>query len=936
MKKLKKLFLLTIAALLIVTLASCGGKDTRNTSVPLSNLVPTDVVASSGDHTVTNKLFYDRLRAKGYDTFLNNIKIGLFKDEYDYVKSQINLNDATVNDYEQDLFDAYAADIFSTSSADTIKDLEEKDRDKYIQRYIDSSNNKGILLTKEQCLSYSFENDKIKFSYIPEEVINEKLINLAITKASKDALDKIVDDEKILDDDDKLVANSNYISETTLSSYYDSHQKTYGTYRAIIIQFNNLNEARNVIAAVEAKVGELTDSNALNFYANLYNTYYSYRRQLDVNTPFENSDESSRTVFVVNEDKNELNQMSSSISGLVTTTLEEDGQYLKQPFNLNNKYVMVYRGRTEFDLNKEYNITPYHEQVEWNKLKDYETAFAAVKAEVREGVIDGRTTLYSSTILSKRIKAAEISIYDPYFENRFQTAYSDEYEFITPNQFDNNNIFKLSYTNPDTNSKTEYTYSVDQFYTEQSRISGLDIVVELLRLEYAYTLKDLFLDSDKITDLEEEVDKSITSFKNDEYAAYPSSVGLELYLLATYGYTNREDAIKYNKVASSALSSYLNQKLFDEWALINEGGVYPDSHDIDYSKLNALDHILEAGNNNYANLFSINIDHILIYIDDDGDGSPDDPKTLLKNFSEAQKADFNAALLALSKAIYAEANCEELTKSNTILEILQYVVSAYNKGEALFSDPTKTWDDYKKYNFLLTAESLSSSGDTTQSNVGNYVEEFGTYVKDLYKKATENKLSVEKEKGKFYFIESLEKAPASVDDLCATQFGYHMIVVNSYSAPNTTKNSEASDTYGYQKNIEILINEKDSDTTDDNIYVIVPNIYNDEENKATMNQLFTYYAQLQNGSTSSFDSTVREVLASMFGDAITRYTSTDFQNFLLFNELDIKVSNTTSLLARQLEGYRGYLIRTSQSYDTKDDFDDWYNGSLDWTRPYNK
>ncbi|MDE6584738.1 MAG: hypothetical protein K2K15_04985, partial [Anaeroplasmataceae bacterium] len=136
MKKLKKLFLLAIAALLIVTVASCGGKSTRNTSVPLSNLVPTDIVASSGDHTVTNKLFYDRLRVKGYDTVLNNIKIGLFKDEYDYVKSQINLNDATVNDYEQDLFDAYAADIFSTSSADTIKDLEEKDRDKYIQRYI--------------------------------------------------------------------------------------------------------------------------------------------------------------------------------------------------------------------------------------------------------------------------------------------------------------------------------------------------------------------------------------------------------------------------------------------------------------------------------------------------------------------------------------------------------------------------------------------------------------------------------------------------------------------------------------------------------------------------------------------------------------------------------------------------------------------------------
>ena len=94
---------------------------------------------------------------------------------------------------------------FSTTSTTTIEDYTEEERDKYIQKYIDSSNLKGIFLTKEQCLSYSTENEKIKFTYIPQEVIDEKLITIAMNKASKDALEKIVDNEKITDDDDNLL-----------------------------------------------------------------------------------------------------------------------------------------------------------------------------------------------------------------------------------------------------------------------------------------------------------------------------------------------------------------------------------------------------------------------------------------------------------------------------------------------------------------------------------------------------------------------------------------------------------------------------------------------------------------------------------------------------------------------------------------------------------
>ncbi|MDE7095227.1 MAG: hypothetical protein K2O23_01955, partial [Anaeroplasmataceae bacterium] len=124
------------------------------------------------------------------------------------------------------------------------------------------------------------------------------------------------------------------------------------------------------------------------------------------------------------------------------------------------------------------------------------------------------------------------------------------------------------------------------------------------------------------------------------------------------------------------------------------------------------------------------------------------------------------------------------------------------------------------------------------------------------------------------------------------------------------------------------------DTSDDNIFVVVSDTYNDKEDTATMNQLFVYYVQKQKSASSALDSTLREVLSSMFDDAISRYTSSDFQNFLLFKEL--KITSNSATLSGQLANYEAYLKRVSQSYETEDDYESWYANTLDWSRPYEK
>lgn len=920
MRKIKRLFIIVSTFLFAVSLASCDNTK-RNTVTPMGDINSSTIIAKSGENTLTADVFYSQLRNQGFNTVLNSIKSNLFASEIVEVKAEIKLDDSQITDSERELFDIYAAEIYGTKDVEQINELTDDEKNSAIAKYIDKCNNEGITITKNDCLNFVAVEDEIKFNAIPEAIVNKHITSIAVNKAAKAKLNTIVDLEEIENSEGKLVDNTNYIDEDDIEAYYNNNNKKYGTYQAIVVQFNTLTEARKAIADTTAQVGELTDANALAFYIALYNNYYNYRVEIDSTTPFKDYGKSkTQTVFEVNEDENQLNEISSSIQSVITTTLENDGEYLTKPFNKNNKYLMVYRGETTFSINDKYSISKVDEDgyVEWETLKENAQAYNEVYAAIKEKLVETKVSAYTTTIIQDRIDAAEIEIYDPLFEMKFEASYADYYDLIDKKVFDNANIYKLVY------NENTYTYSVNDFYAEQALASGVQTIYNSLAAEFAYNLKDLFLTEDSIEAIEKEVETSIKTFNKDENTAYPKAIGLETFLVANYGYATQELVVR-NKVAQSALSSYLSDSLFDEWAT--------EDHKVNYDALNALNNILATGNTKYNDIFSINIDHVLIYLDDNGDGTPDDPKEFTKYFSAEEKAAYEAALVSLANAIYAEANCEELTKSNDLMEILNYIVEAYSKNEKLYSDSTKTWADYKQYNFLLKVESLSSSGDTTQSNVTNYVKNFADYVRELYKVVVENDIKIEDDEPKLVFTTSLDKAPAVFEDLCATEFGYHMIVVNDYEKAEKTESLEKDDTNGYQKDIEVLINEKEANNTDDNIYVIVENTYNTETTKANINQLFVFYVQKQTGATSTLDSDVEEVLKAMFNDSISRYLSTGFQNFLLYKDLNAVVEYAP--LATYYANYKGYLERSSQSYDVKDDFISWYADDMNWARPYN-
>ena len=375
--------------------------------------------------------------------------------------------------------------------------------------------------------------------------------------------------------------------------------------------------------------------------------------------------------------------------------------------------------------------------------------------------------------------------------------------------------------------------------------------------------------------------------------------------------------------------------VFDEWS--TEDHKIVDG--LDQSGI--IYNLLTTGNKNYESLLKINFDHILINIDADGDGSPDDPEQFLSN-NPVKKAEFENAVANLAQTIYKEAIYiyDQNKEDTSIKDILSYIKGEFEEGNKLHSDPNKTWSDpeFTKFNFLLTVESL---GDIDQSSVNNYVVPFADYVKNVYKTAVNNSdITNEYKKGTFIIYNSennesqvLNKADQAdnitKDTLCKTVYGYHLLVLNSYDEPDSTRYTDKTDSEGYQKNIKILINEHDEDTEDDNVFVVIEDSYNDNTKEVNFKQFFIYYIQSNTGVTSTLDSKISSLLSSMYSDVISMYKNSNFQNYLFLDLLKIETADYQDIINAE----KTYYQNTVTSYDSESIYTDWVNGTYNWTRP---
>jgi len=981
MKFKKSLLSLGLVACATLALASCGNNSSRNTVVPYGKLNASlnSNIATAGDLSLTVSEYYSKLRAQGYDVVKDEIKKQIYNAEYNAVKvmyetkdfNSVADKDALKKVFElkkdntslytldaekyteirqkllKEINNSIASTIYGVTTYEKFDALTQKDLNKKVSTFIDTQAKVGVTLTKndiriveKNAATYQLNADSDAIEVAPEtlaklaDLVDAQLLSQAAQFSSRNALYQIAEDKTVKNDDDEDVKNdNNIITDTAIKSSFNSSYATYGEYRAIIIQFDTLLEANTVINKVLNNNAISTDENtALDQYINIYDAYYAYK------TGGASTIDSDDFKFVVNKNKNDFSDLPSSVSTLVKTTLE-DGQYLVEPRNVDNKYVLCYKYSTKYDVHGDTE----KDSVTYDKLTDAQKA--TYDALVKEDIVDASRSGYTSTNEKKLVKNSGIKIYDPLFEYKFKYDYTDNYTLIdTKATNDSSKLFEIG----------NYSYTVEQFYAKASKKLQSTIITDYFNLKYANQYYDYYVDNYYISSTlhkenEETLDKAISTFNSNGNSTYSSDLGVETYLLNAYGYPTKESVLTYYYDASKALETYKAKSVFTEW--IKEEN---DKFSIDSSASESfLKNILEVGNAEYSKLFGINLDHILINIDDDNDGNPDDPKIFLAKHPEI-KDDFEAAVTKLAKAIYLEAIHEDY-KDNKLYKVLDYIVTQYEQNAELKSNPGHYWSEYKEFPFLLKAEQLASSGDITESSVSNFVEPFAEYVKNVYKFASssdnDTHASSSYTDGVFYFVypkddDTLTGSTATkaefadkitIDALCQTSFGYHMLVLNSYSIPRTPQYKESSDSTKYQANLKIILREY-TDSNDATVTKYInTDAYNEDDKAANFKQLFIYYVQSRNGASSSLNSDVAKLLGRMFDNAISQYVSSNFQNYLLLNltnptVLDVEFANY-KLDQASINAVKTNYKNLVLDYDSESKYASWFEEGKNWTRP---
>ncbi len=939
MKYIKKIILLALILVLGVSISSCS-KSTRNTVVPYGDLNLDEVVATAKDNiSLTNSRLYSRLRTKGYDLVTEAIKKILYAKEITAITNLINstsyaslsaedkktlafndddtqtneITEARYNQLKNDLTKEFSnsiiQSIFASTDTYTINSKTDEEIEICYTKYIESFARKNQTITKDILVNNISDDNGttvIDITKLPSEIMSPLILSKAENFYAQKELYKIADQEYLNVGTDEEEKNSNYLfKESSIISNYDSTFKTYGSYNAIIITFNSRNEA---MKTMQVLTEDINSTNVLDSYLKLYNAYYScYGTQ----TADDVADKGNKLFnYVISEDENQLDEISDSVATLITDTLE-DGEFLTEPRNLNNKYVLAYRISATFD---------YEE-------KDYEQLDEATKNTLEElikiNLVESSATSYVSTVFNDLIENSNLEIYDPLFEYKFNKAYTDYYTLIkndNPN-IGKNLIFKLG----------DKEYTVEQFYNDALSRYGANVITEYFQLEYAYLCVDDYVTEETNKSNTTTLEDAIKQFEKNNNSSYPKEVGLETFLLDSYGYPTKDLVLKYYYQASACLSSYKAQVLFDEWATAD--------HKISQDAEKILNRILEIGNNNYSTLFNINVDHILINIDYDADGTPDDPDKFISEHPE-QKEQFENDIVTLMQAIYTEA-INDKYKDNTLYDTLSYIAKQYNKDAELVSQPAKTWADFKtNFNFLLTVEQLASSSDITQDSVSNFVVPFADYIKEMYKKADQTLADADdlSDNGNFFtptdgiLSTAADASKITKDTLCKTVYGYHFIVLNDFSGPETLKFTKDNDPNGYQEELQILISE-DEDNEENNIYVTLDS-YNTNATEASLNQLFIYYVQSKTGADSSLDSSISGLLSTLFNDAISMYSSSNFQTMVLLDLLDITSNNEQ--ISNLVSTERNYYANLVISYKSDSEFIDWISPDMDWNRPNQK
>ncbi len=759
----------------------------------------------------------------------------------------------------QDVVDNINLSFWGTDEVEDIFYMSDSDKTKTIQQIIDSLFMSGVVITEDDI---TITQTTTTYS---TEILDFFKINVAKENFGHNLLTELVDKEEIEDpngDDGDMIDNPYFISDEDIENYYNNTYRNQQEFNAIIVGFNNL-------TAYETAMVGFNTSNIKSSFITLYNNAFPYKETMTV----DNFDE----LTIMDSDK--LSAYNTSLSAFVkgmdentyTTTYKEFG----------DKIYMIYKITDLSDL-------------KWDELEgsnEFTTSdIEIIEAEIREELFDAKLT--SSFITSKITEEInnlsednKIKIYDPLFSLAFAAKYDYEDAGLT------------STTDVADINGTKIT--VQNLFDTLEECYGLTIALDYfinVAMVGNFTLTD-----DEKDEAEDAYDAAVENYENNNYASYglTSDFTLSQFLSMQYGYSSKSDALKYY-FQPQAGAHYFTEEYDDLYFQLFES----------------------VGQYTYEQYFSLDIVHMLLFVDADLDGNLDNPEEFMRDLSAANEIAFKQTIIDIYSHVYEEASFLALGYE----QALNYIVQAYNEGATIAytigSGNELTWNDVKDFNIQMKVENL---GEVNNSNSSSYVESFSTHVKETYFNLEQQaKDNSDDEDFEDTFTELLEKenleeitTSTNFDDLCMSTFGFHMLLSTDGSMATSAKFNidndykTSSGLYAYEE-IEIELNGVTETVTGWT-----------DNNWPSVDQLKVYISEMDgDDGVYSLKSSTETIIDSQITVFNTRYNSDSFFAYLLITKYDllaeITFTNNDSLdkLIEILEISKRTIDSYSDSNDT--------------------
>jgi len=922
---IKRLTALIFILGLTLTLVACGG----DTAVPYGS-ISDDAYVSYEDIVVTEKELYDTLRYQAADTLSVMVDEVVFADELTEVRALIANGDAYFNDF---IDDTVNSTIFGTDDLDDLENMLNTRGEQLIrmvEQYVDSlylidgSVDRTELV--DEILNLDFEG----YANIPV-LLDQYILRAAQRMYARDILFENVDDED----------SNDYVDEQDVVSYYNSNVLGRFDVDVFMVRFINLNEANAALYAVGLKSDargnwyqvpdiritegndgyiDLTD-NSTEGYPHVINIledlnlldkaledrslistdeFEEYYSKYIISTTRSNGladvalpDNLVKDKFVemynllnpatqveVNDDGtitgldsdfsttytyDELNAINATLRSHVYVTLtSEDRQDEEDASNPYSSRVQTFgssrylafklsdNGDSELDIVIE---NPQNENEEI--FNPDNTEAMALYDELRQEVIDAKLTdAYVTRQVEALYEDVDVQIFDPVIRAFFAQTFA----------FSGGNENK---DGDDVASVDDTFILVDDLYDRLEQRFGVSVALDTLMNKYLEASTTYAITDEERADFEDQFEEIIRQFSAGQFETngYPASMGREDFLMLAFGVTTNAEAINQLYIYPELRQQYLE----------DYEAHYGDTVYEAFTELAALQ---------YDAYKSTRVSHLLVYFDNDGDESPDDPAEYLETLSEDAVNDIKTGLAELIADLYDKVGD---FKSNS--EALTTLADLFNSsGRIERGSNTLPYDlqielEYAKYRqlgFYLKFENIPSN----ITNTSNFMTNSSTLDPVFYNRAIELhddiKGTEDDEMKGLPFLDFYDEYTFNefdfldVLDNVQSDFGWHFIMTTAVNEAPTAVYSRFDD-------------EDERYITEDGL-----NVYNEGPdardnagtNELTLNQVEYYVKQSLTDEGASLPAVVQTAVTTYLAPILTRYQGTFMQRELIFRALE--------------------------------------------------